>query len=146
MWIPKSMIKHWLVICQNPYIFIKLDQKYNKLKADQIGVIAEHKSNIFTLSNLNLDNAMCRILECGLNFTLVPTRMLVKELICDIENAVVNLIDEKAEELRQECAFVIHNAKLPKCNIDRDEALALKNLKNNRDVMVLKVDKRNPTS
>jgi len=50
-----------------------------------------------------------------------------------------------AEETQQECKVAIRQAKPPKRNIRKDEAVALNNLRNNVEIKILKADKGNAT-
>ena len=45
------------------------------------------------------------------------------------------------ETVRQDCALVLRKAKIPKNNITKEEQLALRNLKSNNDIVILKADK-----
>ena len=50
-----------------------------------------------------------------------------------------------SEEIRQECAVIIKRAKPPKLNISRSELTALRELKINRNIKIVKVEKGNST-
>ncbi|XP_063622430.1 uncharacterized protein LOC134794549 [Cydia splendana] len=50
-----------------------------------------------------------------------------------------------AEELRQDVAVILRKAKLPKSNTTAEERSALRDLKENEDILVLKADKGNAT-
>ena len=51
--------------------------------------------------------------------------------------------EDSAEDIRRECAIVLKNSRPPKRNITKDEIIALKMLRDRKDIMVLKEDKGN---
>ena len=100
---------------------------------------------VVNLSDEELDKSTMDILQKGLNFTLTPHRIPHEEIICAIEDTVKGLLDDEAEDIRQECAIVLKNARPPRSNITKDEYNAVKKLKDRKDVMVLKANKGNAT-
>ena len=46
------------------------------------------------------------------------------------------------EALRQECSMILRKSKPPKSNLSKEEICALKSLRNNNDIVVLKTNKR----
>jgi hypothetical protein len=123
--------------------------KFVHLKKQQLGDSVNHNtktsSNVINLSNQQLDPPNQRVLDYGLNFTVAPNKIPVKELICDIEAAIRPLPSDTAETIRQECAIAIRRAKLPSKNIRKEEAAALRRLRRNKNITILKADKGNAT-
>lgn len=106
----------------------------------------DRKTNtVVNLSSLILDKAIENILEYGLNFAIAPVRIPTKELIFCIEDMLRNLLENMAVEISEECAITLRRAKPPKKNIKQDEANALKSLRSNTDIKILKDDKGNAT-
>jgi len=58
-----------------------------------------------------------------LNFTTGSWKNPIKDLVYNNKNVIFELRSEKVEESKQECIVLIKNAKLPKYNIDREEAV-----------------------
>jgi hypothetical protein len=121
-----------------------------RLKKQQLGDSVNHNtnttsSNVINLSNQQLDPPSQRVLDYGLNFAVAPNKIPVKELICDIEAAIRPLPLDTTEMIRQECAVAIRCAKLPIKNISKEEVAALRGLRWNKNITILKVDKGNAT-
>ncbi|XP_074026892.1 uncharacterized protein [Leptinotarsa decemlineata] len=82
----------------------------------------------------------------GFNFAVAPGRIPVENIISNVESAL-NRIDDKEtqESIRQDIAHVLKNAKPPTRNIPHKEYQALKNLRENEDIIILPADKGNAT-
>lgn len=70
---------------------------------------------------------------------LTPT--LIDEMICNNEYGIRDLPNNVKEVIRQDCAIVLRKAKPPKRNLTKLEFLALKALRDNPDIFILKSDK-----
>ena len=103
------------------------------------------KINVVNISGNTLDEAAIKVLEKCLQFVVVPCKIPVEYLICCVEQSVKNLPVNVAEEVKQESTVVLKRAKPPKSNISRRVELALKNLRNDENILVLKADKGNDT-
>ena len=87
------------------------------------------------------------LLQRSLNFAIAP-RIIPhedKDIICQIEDAIVSLPEAAIEEIRQDCTLSLRHAKPPKNNLNKEESIALKKLKLNKEIMILKADKGNVT-
>ncbi|XP_047998166.1 uncharacterized protein LOC125235611 [Leguminivora glycinivorella] len=104
-------------------------------------------TTVVNLSSATLDDATVSVLEKGLNFAITPKRIPYETVICGVEEAITrNKVPScDAEALRQDVAVILRRAKLPKSNTTTEERIALRNLKNNEDILVLKADKGNAT-
>lgn len=69
----------------------------------------------------------------------------MEELISNIEVAIKNLDIAKSEEMRQDIAKILRTSKPPQSNISIKEKRALNNLRKNKNIVILKVDKGNST-
>ena len=105
--------------------------KFDKLRKIQRPASSKLKNFVVNLPNTELDKNTNEILQKGLNFALAPSR---------IPQPYNN-----AEDIRQECALVLKDAKPSKKNITKEEFAALKKLKGGKDIMVLKANKGNTT-
>lgn len=76
-----------------------------------------------------------------MNFSLAPKKVLVADIICDIEFGNKNLPDNIKDIIRQDCAVILRKAKTTRNNFNKDEFKALKSLNRNQDIVVLKYDK-----
>ncbi|XP_063385554.1 uncharacterized protein LOC134671624 [Cydia fagiglandana] len=78
---------------------------------------------------------------------MTPKRVPYETVICGVEEAITrNKVPScDAEELRQDVAVILRKAKLPKSNTTAEERSALRDLKENEDILVLKADKGNAT-
>jgi hypothetical protein len=85
------------------------------------------------------------VLAKGGNFAVTPKTIPVEEIISGVESAVRNLPANKADKIRCEASRIVEKARLPVCNLSRDERMALAELKSNQEVVVLRADKGNAT-
>ncbi|XP_041981008.1 uncharacterized protein LOC121734461 [Aricia agestis] len=76
-----------------------------------------------------------------------PLRIPYEEIVCGVEQAISRnkVPTADAEVIRQDIAVILRKSKLPKSNITTEERLALKQLRNNNDILVLRADKGNAT-
>lgn len=65
------------------------------------------------------------------------------DFLIEIKNAVRTLPLDVAEEVRQDCAMALYNAKPPKFSIPKAKMLAFNNLMRNNDLIISRVDKGN---
>jgi hypothetical protein len=114
-----------------------LDRKNNKQDTST--------KKIVNLSSHVPDVAEMRVLEKGLNYTVSPTSIPVENIICCVEDSIQNLTDEEKYTFIQYCSIILRKARAPKSNISKEERESLKNLKNNENLFILKVDKGGAT-
>ena len=86
-----------------------------------------------------------RLLEKGLNFSIAPKKISVEDIIYNIEESIRDLPENEAEEVRQYCVVTLRRAKPPKPNITKEESKALRELKKNDHIVILKADKGGAT-
>ena len=86
-----------------------------------------------------------KILKKGLGFAIAPKTILLENIVCSIEDGIKNLSDEAKDAIRQDCALILKNAKPPKNNISKNEHEAIKKLRNNKNIVILKADKGGAT-
>ena len=97
--------------------------------------------NVINLSSKNFSPFVFYLLNKGLNFSLPPNKIPINDIICINEFGIKDLPDNVKEVIRKDCVIVLRKAKPPKRNISKDEFLALKDLKDNLDIVILKADK-----
>ena len=96
------------------------------------------------LSKTPLTEVEERLLAHGPNFAVVPRELPILEYITAIEKSCSQLQQGKAEELRGEIKAMlkkITNSRPYKSNITKEEQQALRKLKQDKNRMVLTVDK-----
>jgi len=96
---------------------------------------------VINFSSFDLDPFVLRLLNTGINFALAPRKILVDDIICKIEFGIRDLLDNDMEVIQQDCIIVLSKVKSPKSNISKNEFLPLKTLRDNPNIVILKVDK-----
>ncbi|GLJ33365.1 hypothetical protein SUGI_0671240 [Cryptomeria japonica] len=96
---------------------------------------------VVNLSLAPIDPLAFNFLKRGLNFALTSRNIPHIDFLIEIENAVRTLPLDVAEEVRQDCAVALRNAKPPKFNIPKEELLAFNNLMRNNDLIISRADK-----
>lgn len=88
-----------------------------------------------------------KVLEKDLNFAPTIGRIPFEKIIGNVEEVICgNRIPlNDAECLRQDISSILRKAQLPKQNITVEERVALTDLRNDDDILVLKSDKENAT-
>jgi hypothetical protein len=81
------------------------------------------------------------VLERGLNFVVSSSSIPTDNIICCIEDGIQNLSDEDKEFIRQDFSVILRKAKPPRSNMSSEERAALKNLRNDENLVILKADK-----
>ena len=81
----------------------------------------------------------------GGNFAIIPNTIPIEDIIFNIESAIRSLPECEAEEIRCESSRILRKAKTPKCNIKHSEKLAIKELNDNKNILILPADKGNAT-
>ena len=86
------------------------------------------------------------LLRKGLNFAITPRTVRTKEILTSVEAAIYNLPREKQDATRAEIYGVLKQAKPPKQqNLTREERRALKDLKSDENIVIIRADKGNCT-
>jgi len=96
--------------------------------------------NVINLSNKTFDPSVFSFLNKGLNFALAPSKIPTDDIIYNIEYGIKDLPNNVKETIRQDCVVVLRKAKPLKKNLNKVEFLALKSLRDNPDIVVLKAD------
>ena len=81
------------------------------------------------------------LLAHGPKFVVTPKNPSILEYITSIEVACQMLNNNEAEELRSDCYRALRHSHPPKPNLRKEEMKALKQLKTDKDCMVLTADK-----
>ena len=95
---------------------------------------------VHNLSRTPLTDAQEKALAHGPNSAVVAREPPVSKYISQIERVCQQLKQGKAEELRGETKLILKNIQPPKPNITKEEAKAIKDLKRDKERIVLTVD------
>ena len=96
---------------------------------------------VINLSNKPLTPAQRSVLAKGPNFVVTPRQPPNLEYITAIEAACTKLSQQDAEELRADVNRVLRSSHPPKPNLTKAQNIALRELKRDRDCIVLTADK-----
>ena len=96
---------------------------------------------VINLSSKHLTPAQRSVLAKGPNFAVTPKQPPNLEYITAIEAACTKLSQQDAEELRADIDRVLTSSHSPKPNLTKAQNLALRQLKRDRDRIVLTADK-----
>ena len=96
---------------------------------------------VTNLSNKPLTPAQRSVLAKGPNFAVTPRQPPNLEYITAIEAACTKLSQQDAEELRADINRVLRSSHPPKPNLTKNQMAALRELKKDRDRIVLTADK-----
>lgn len=81
------------------------------------------------------------VLEKGLNFTVKPRAILVKEIIGGGEAALKDFPETDMEAIRGAVSGILQTTQPLKGNLSRWERDALRTLRNDKQIVILKADK-----
>jgi len=80
-----------------------------------------------------------------LNFALALKKIPYEEIICSLKDGIKTLKEEDKELIRQECVVILRKAKPPRRNLNLEQLKAIKSLRNNNNIVILKADKGGAT-
>ena len=96
---------------------------------------------IKNLSDTPLTEAQSRLLAHGPNFSILHKKVPKEEYVASIEHACQKLQEGEAQELRVEIKNILKNAKETRSNITKEEFRAIKELKQDKERIILTADK-----
>ena len=96
---------------------------------------------MINLSSIPLTKEQEILLAQGPNFAITPRKPPLGEYISNIEKVCQSLDTNTAEELRSEVYRVLRQPHHPKPNLKKEEIVVMKQLKTDRNCMVLMADK-----
>ncbi len=74
-----------------------------------------------------------------------PKEIPVGEIIAEVEASVYNLDESAKSDIRNKVSYILASSKPPKDNLSKSERAALRDLKKDKDIVILKADKGNST-
>ncbi|KAK5644538.1 hypothetical protein RI129_005838 [Pyrocoelia pectoralis] len=106
---------------------------------------SETLKTVHNFSNTNISQDAINILQKGFNFAITPKRIPKENIITNVEIALTTVEQPTADEIRLDIANILKKARPPAQNVTKKELNALKELKNNNDILILPADKGNAT-
>ncbi|XP_047115698.1 uncharacterized protein LOC124795669 [Schistocerca piceifrons] len=121
--------------------------KFDKLqrKTTDEGPIRDGRRTVVNLSSHTSSDAATQIIAREMNYELAPKLVPKEDIIEAVEASVRHVPQPEAEKIRQETVRVLAHAKHPMQNISEEERHAIKELKNNSQIVVTQADKGNAT-
>ncbi|XP_049948312.1 uncharacterized protein LOC126456611 [Schistocerca serialis cubense] len=96
---------------------------------------------VVNIPTQTISEAATSVLSKGLNFAVRPTKIPTEEIIQSVEASLHQVPRVEAEKIRQETVTILQIAKPPSANIIREERQAIKELRNNKDIVDLHATK-----
>ena len=93
------------------------------------------------ISKTPLTEAQEQLLAHGPNFAVVPRYLAIGKYVAAVEKVCQQLKQGDVEGLQGKVKIILKKAQPPKSNISKEEAKALKELKNDKTRMILTADK-----
>ena len=99
------------------------------------------------MSNTELNNTQTAVLEKGFNFAITPKSIPKLDIVTGVETGLRKIRNAASVTIaRSKVAEILKTASPPhNRNVTREEEEALKELKNNEKIVILKADKGNAT-
>ncbi|XP_028412199.1 uncharacterized protein LOC114535023 [Dendronephthya gigantea] len=85
------------------------------------------------------------VLALGLNFAVVPHKIPKEEIVQHLEPKLNHLRDDIASNIRVKVTEVLRRTTLPKSNLSKEQKDAVRNLRADKSIHILKADKGNAT-
>ena len=85
------------------------------------------------------------VLALGLNFAVVPHVLPKEEIVQHLEPKIFRRTNDAASNIRVQITEVLRRAKLPRSNLTKNMKDAVKNLRADNSIHILKADKGNAT-
>ncbi|XP_057290838.1 uncharacterized protein LOC130613523 [Hydractinia symbiolongicarpus] len=117
--------------------FNKINDRFN----DDAQTGIDKSKWIVNLSNRQLTTEETNLLSKGMNFCMTPASLPKKEIVAKVEEAIKDLPKEEADTVRSKVSLTLQKSKTPKDNLQKSERLSLKNLKKDKDIIILPADK-----
>ena len=100
---------------------------------------------VINMSSKVLSTPQKSILGKGLNFAPAPKRIPVPQLVAAVEQGLKSLPILPAEKVPHRVMGILRSARPPPSNITPEECIALKELKKDKDILILPADKGRAT-
>lgn len=101
------------------------------------------KKNLINRSSKQIDPEALLALSKGLNVAVTPAIQTYKDFVYAVEAALEDLPLAEAEDVRNDVVHLLKTVETVKPNLTCKEHIALKTLRNNESLTLLKADKGN---
>ena len=93
------------------------------------------------MSSKSLSDSDLSLLNKGLGFSTVPSRIPVFDIISSVESSIKHLDEEEASIFRHDIKRCLEKGKLPNTNLTKAESKSLKELKSDKTIKIVEADK-----
>ena len=100
---------------------------------------------VVNMSSKNLSESELKVLTKGLNFAPASRKIPVDKFITEVESSISKLNSQDKLVVRNKVTNILASAKLPTDNMSREERRALKTLRDDKSIIILRADKGNST-
>ena len=101
---------------------------------------------VHDLSNRTFSNPEHKVLGKGFKFAITPHKVPILDLVTGVEFGLRQVRDAaQVMTVRSKVSEILKSAKVPESNLSHEEKMALKQLKNDNSIKILKADKENCT-
>ena len=127
--------------------FTKLTSYGKKKRRKQEEDLASHplRRTVINRSARNLTPVEEDVLALGLNFAVAPRVLPKEEIVQRLEPKLFHLKNDVASNIRVQITEVLRRAKLPRSNLTNNMKDAVRNLRADKSIHILKADKGNAT-
>ena len=99
------------------------------------------KKWVVNLSGTKLSEAQTHVLQLGLNFAAAPTQIPTHRILAAVEKSLTKFTVGEANHVRSKVIGVTKNHRPPKSTSSSEETKALKELRNDQNLVISKADK-----
>ena len=103
------------------------------------------KKWVVNLSGTKLSEAQTHVLQLGLNFAAAPTQIPTHRILAAVEKSLTKFTVGEANHVRSKVIGVTKNHRPSKSTLSSEETKALKELRNDQNLVISKAEKGNTT-
>ena len=92
-----------------------------------------------------MSEAQTQVLQLGLNFAAAPTQIPTDRILAAVGKSLTKFTVKEANHVRSKVIGVIKNHRPPKPSLNSEETKALKELRNDQNLVISKADKGKTT-
>ena len=121
-----------------------MDNNYQVVRHDNVRQSSNSNQDrkwFINLSKTELTSAQKSVLSKGPNLSVSPDNIPNLDYITAIETVCYKLKEEDAAELRGEINGILRKGKVPKSNLNKEERIALNQLRKDKDRIILTANK-----
>ncbi|KXJ11975.1 hypothetical protein AC249_AIPGENE14176 [Exaiptasia diaphana] len=126
----------------------KHKEKLDKLRNDNGNAKIDDtkkKEWMLNLSSRKLSKDETSVLSKGMSFAIASNKVPVDQFIVETESSISSLSSDAKAEIRSKVCSILSSSKPPKSNLSSNGMKAIKTLRSEKDIIILKADKGNST-